>query len=117
VLIGSAALAETVLYFSSPRLEPKTLVVALALAASGSLLLVGLWTEVASGVFAFTMAIIAASWVGRPAANAIHAPLVAAYSILIAIAIAMLGPGSLSLDYWFFGPREIIIPPANRQSE
>ena len=38
----------------------------------------------------------------------------ATYATTIGIAVALLGPGAISLDYRLFGPREIMIPPARR---
>jgi uncharacterized membrane protein YphA (DoxX/SURF4 family) len=32
----------------------------------------------------------------------------------VALALAMLGPGALSIDAWLFGRREIVIPDAPR---
>jgi uncharacterized membrane protein YphA (DoxX/SURF4 family) len=35
-------------------------------------------------------------------------------TICVALAIALLGPGALSLDAYFFGPRKIVIPSGAR---
>ena len=35
-------------------------------------------------------------------------------TICMALAIALLGPGAISLDAYFFGPRKIVIPPVAR---
>ena len=35
-------------------------------------------------------------------------------TICMALAIALLGPGAISLDAYFFGPRKIVIPPLAR---
>ena len=115
-VIGVTALAECGSYFSSIGVEPQSLVVGLLLAVSGSLLLIGLWTRIASAVFASLMLVTSFSSVGRPVLNPIHSPLAATYATTIAIAVALLGPGAISLDYRLFGPREIMIPPARRPS-
>jgi uncharacterized membrane protein YphA (DoxX/SURF4 family) len=115
-IIGITALVESVLYFSGPGPEPQSVVVGLVLAVSGSLLLIGLWTLLASVVFASIMVVTSVFWVGRPVENAINSPLVALFAITIAIAVALLGPGSMSLDCRLFGPREIIIPATDRRS-
>jgi uncharacterized membrane protein YphA (DoxX/SURF4 family) len=114
--MGITALAECGLYFSSARIEPRGAVAGLLLAASGSLLLIGLWTQIASAVFGFVMLATSISWAGRPAVNPIESPLAALFAITIAISIVLLGPGSVSLDSRLFGPREIIIPAANHRS-
>jgi hypothetical protein len=35
-------------------------------------------------------------------------------TIGVALAIALLGPGAISLDAYFFGRRKIVIPPVAR---
>jgi uncharacterized membrane protein YphA (DoxX/SURF4 family) len=118
-VIGVTALVESAQYFSGFGLEPKGLLVGLVLVVSGILLLIGLRTAPASVVFAsFKLATLVSwigiSWVGR--ARAADSPSAALYAIAIAIAVALLGPGSVSLDARLYGPREIIIPAAKRRS-
>jgi uncharacterized membrane protein YphA (DoxX/SURF4 family) len=69
--------------------------------ANGTLLLIGLMTPIASaliGLGALDIAFSQSRW--TPLAGVIHA-----------IAIALLGPGAMSIDARLFGRREIIIPP------
>jgi uncharacterized membrane protein YphA (DoxX/SURF4 family) len=118
-VIGVTALVESALYFSGFGLEPKGLLVGLVLVVSGTLLLIGLRTAAASVVFASVklaslVSWIGVSWVGR--ARVADSASTALYAIAIAIAVALLGPGSVSLDARLHGPREIIIPGANRRS-
>jgi uncharacterized membrane protein YphA (DoxX/SURF4 family) len=115
VVIGVTALEESALYFSGFGLEPKGLLVGLVLVVSGTLLLIGLQTAPASVVFAsVNLASLVSSWVGS--ARAADSPLAALYAIAIAVAVALMGPGSVSLDCRLHGPREISIPAANRRS-
>jgi uncharacterized membrane protein YphA (DoxX/SURF4 family) len=81
----------------------------LALAGSGTLLLAGFFTPIAGAVMAFTTVVAGASL--PPArANFIGQPLSMVFVAIIAIAVALLGPGAFSLDRHLFGCREIIIP-------
>jgi uncharacterized membrane protein YphA (DoxX/SURF4 family) len=68
----------------------------------------------AAGVSLSTLAVAAtsaASVGANPAAHWHAAALVAAD----ALALAMLGPGALSIDAWLFGRREIVIPDVPRR--
>jgi uncharacterized membrane protein YphA (DoxX/SURF4 family) len=115
-VIGANALAESVFYFSGSGLDLKGLVAGLLLVVSGSLLLIGFWTTPASVVFLSIKVAILISKASRPVSDAIDSPWVALYAVTIAIAVALVGPGSISLDCRHFGPREIIIPPTQRES-
>jgi len=108
-------LAESGSYFFGPGLEPKRIVVGVVLAASGSMVTMGLWTPIASVVLAAVMLVNSFSRAGRPVANPNALP-VALYVIAIAIAVALLGPGAHSLDCRRVGPREVIIPKPTRRS-
>ena len=83
-------------------------------AACGVLLSIGFLTPVAGGLVALATICIAFSWVPPPTANLFSAPLPDILVIIVATAVALLGPGSLSLDCRLFGRREIIIPHAPR---
>jgi uncharacterized membrane protein YphA (DoxX/SURF4 family) len=85
-------------------------VVGLALAGSGVLLLVGLMTPLASTVVALATLALGVSWLHPAGADLLHGPLSAALLVIVATAVALLGPGSFSLDCRLFGRREIIIP-------
>jgi uncharacterized membrane protein YphA (DoxX/SURF4 family) len=114
-VIGITALVQSGSYFFRAGLEPKSILIGALLAASGSMLTIGLWTQVASVVLAFVALAHAVSWAGHPVVNLDTAP-AAFYVIAIAIAVALLGPGALSLDCRLFGPREIVIPTPARRS-
>ena len=74
--------------------------------ASGAFVLIGFLTPFAAalvGLGALNFAWSEAKW--PPAAG-----------VLIAAAVALLGPGSFSIDARLFGRREIIIPPVTPRS-
>jgi uncharacterized membrane protein YphA (DoxX/SURF4 family) len=81
---------------------------------SGVLLLIGFLTPAASALMALAVMGIALSWFPPPAPRLFDAPLPAVLVVVIAVAVALLGPGALSLDCRLFGRREIIIPQAVR---
>jgi uncharacterized membrane protein YphA (DoxX/SURF4 family) len=73
---------------------------------SGAFLLLGLFTPFAAGIVgmgAVGIAFFQAKWTLWPA-------------VLLAAAIALLGPGAFSIDARLFGRREIVIPPVTRRS-
>jgi uncharacterized membrane protein YphA (DoxX/SURF4 family) len=83
-------------------------------AVSGVLFLIGLLTPAASALMTLAVIGIAFSWFPAPAPNLFNTPLPAVLVVIIAIAVALLGPGALSVDCRLFGRREIIIPQASR---
>lgn len=89
--------------------------IGLALGASGTVLLIGLLTRLASTIVALITIAIAVSWLPPAARNLFDAPLAVVFVVSVAVALGMLGPGAVSLDCRLFGRREIIIP-APRQS-
>jgi uncharacterized membrane protein YphA (DoxX/SURF4 family) len=84
------------------------------LAAGGIALLIGLITPVAGGLVALATLGIAASWLPTPNPNLFSSPLPAVMVTVVGTAVAILGPGALSVDCRLFGRREIIIPHVQR---
>ena len=74
---------------------------------AGLLLILGLLTPVAS-------TLVGGSYIGLafapPTALSHPSPTALTFMLVIAIAIALLGPGAFSFDSRLFGRREIIIP-------
>jgi uncharacterized membrane protein YphA (DoxX/SURF4 family) len=112
---GATSLAQGVLYFSAlslPGLDRWFF--GLTLTAGGAALLIGFLTPVASLLAALSFLGIGLSWVPTPLWGLYDGRIVAVGVIVVAAAIALLGPGAFSLDGHLFGRREIVIPPSSR---
>jgi uncharacterized membrane protein YphA (DoxX/SURF4 family) len=83
----------------------------------GLSLAVGFLTPAAAALLALSTAGIALSWLPAPTPNLVAAPLSAVLLVTIDIAVALLGPGSFSVDSRLFGRREIIIPDVPHPSQ
>jgi uncharacterized membrane protein YphA (DoxX/SURF4 family) len=81
---------------------------------SGISVLLGFITPFASGLIALTTMGTALSWFPAPSPNLFNSPLTAVLVVIIGVAVAVLGPGAISIDCRLFGRREIIIPQASR---
>jgi uncharacterized membrane protein YphA (DoxX/SURF4 family) len=81
------------------------------LAASGTALIVGFITVVASILLGLCVVGIAFSWIPAPPLGALGAPLLGLLIGIVALGLALMGPGAFSVDGYLFGRREIVIPP------
>jgi uncharacterized membrane protein YphA (DoxX/SURF4 family) len=79
-------------------------------ALCGGLLLIGLLTPMAAALAALVTAAVSLAWLPSATANAFAPGLAPLLVVLVAMALAFLGPGAFSLDAVFFGRREIVIP-------
>jgi uncharacterized membrane protein YphA (DoxX/SURF4 family) len=79
-------------------------------ALTGVLLLVGLMTPLAGVLAALGSLGAAVSWLPSPAVNTLGVGVAGVLPIVVATAIALLGPGAISVDAALFGRREIMIP-------
>ena len=77
---------------------------------TGALILIGLTTPLAGALAALVSAASAASWLPSPTPNALGAGVSGGLLIVVTAAIALLGPGAISIDAALFGRREITIP-------
>ncbi len=84
-------------------------------AVCGVLVLIGLLTAVAAFLAALGTAAVSLSWLPSATANAFEPGLTPLLVVLVATAIAFLGPGAFSLDAALFGRREIVIPQARSE--
>jgi uncharacterized membrane protein YphA (DoxX/SURF4 family) len=76
----------------------------------GVLLLIGLVTPLAGTLAALGSAGILLSWLPSPTPNLSGAGMAGVLPVVVAAAIALLGPGAISVDAALFGRREITIP-------
>jgi uncharacterized membrane protein YphA (DoxX/SURF4 family) len=84
----------------------------LALAA-GAALLIGILTPVAAALAALAGSMVALSRLPPAIPNVLGGTPAVILVALMAVAVALLGPGAYSLDARLFGRREIVIPPAS----
>jgi len=76
----------------------------------GALLLIGLMTPLAGMLAALASAGIVFSWLPSPTPHTLGVGLAGFLPVVVAVAIALLGPGAISIDAALFGRREITIP-------
>jgi uncharacterized membrane protein YphA (DoxX/SURF4 family) len=86
-------------------------VVASILVASGAALIIGFVTIIASILLGLCVLAIALSWIPSPPLGSLGTPVIAVLVAVVAIGIALIGPGAFSVDGYLFGRREIVIPP------
>ena len=108
--LGAAVIVKSIGYLSDYRDTPALiLVVAITAALCGILLLPGLMTPVVALFVFFASIGAAASMISAAKYNLLPTTFCAIYTSVTAIAVALLGPGSFSLDALRFGQREIVI--------
>jgi uncharacterized membrane protein YphA (DoxX/SURF4 family) len=78
---------------------------------AGALLVIGLMTPLAGVVGAIGTASAALSWFPWPMPFPGGTAIGSLLRVLVMVAIALLGPGAISVDAALFGRREIAIPP------
>jgi uncharacterized membrane protein YphA (DoxX/SURF4 family) len=115
MMVGMTLAFHGVVYFTSWTSPTfKTFAIGTLSIAGGICLVVGLLTPLAC-----TFAILSSigflnSWLPLPAPDVLSGNLALVNMIVMAIVIAVLGPGAFSLDSRMFGRREIVIPPTVR---
>ena len=114
-LVGLTAIAQGFLYFSrAGRSSVGALLFGVLLAISGVCLLIGFLTPVTSILAGVGCVASNISWLPTPATTLFDGPLVSLEMLVMAVSIALLGPGAFALDARLFGRREIVIPPVPR---
>jgi hypothetical protein len=78
--------------------------------ASGMALIAGFLTPASGAIAGLATVLIAATWTPTLASSLLIDRVAALFVIADATAVALLGPGAHSIDAYFFGRREIIIP-------
>jgi putative oxidoreductase len=102
VLLRVAAAAPVIHAGALTAVSPSPAVVELAMAVVALLLLIGLWTPIAGGLIALTE--LGLAWL-HPAE-----PWIFLHLASMGAALAMLGPGGMSVDALLFGRKHIQIP-------
>jgi uncharacterized membrane protein YphA (DoxX/SURF4 family) len=93
--------------------EPALIIAGGALAVvSGAALVIGFLTPIGALVIALMGSGRALSWIPAPDPYLIGTHAGAWFVTIVAVGVALLGPGAFSLDSHLFGRREIIIPPS-----
>ena len=108
--MGLSVIAEGVAYVQSPNRSLAVLGSAFLAFISGGFLLAGLMTPLVAVIVAIEGIVVALSWVPSPTQDLFDNNLAIINLIVLAVTIALLGPGAFSLDAHMFGRREITIP-------
>lgn len=114
VIVGVTAIVQGVLYVSRGGSVTATAVFSLMLLAiTGVCLLIGFLTPIVSVLAGVACIASTISLLPAPTGNLFDGPLVSLEMMVMAVAVALLGPGAFSLDARLFGRREIVIPPVS----
>ena len=118
VAVGSTVAIQAGIYFAD-RNNPASWAWSIGLAglSSGISLLAGFLTPVAGTLAGVVVIGIASSWLPPASPNLFDSTLAAVLTVVVAVAVVLLGPGALSLDARLFGHREIIIPHVSRSAK
>ena len=87
---------------------------AVVLLPFGLCVLAGFITPISSLLVALGILAGSTSWFASPATKSLDCNAASFEAVVISLALAMMGPGSFSIDARLFGRREILIPPRSR---
>jgi uncharacterized membrane protein YphA (DoxX/SURF4 family) len=112
VIVGVTAIVQGVLYMSrGGSVTAAAVFSAMLLAITGVCLLIGFLTPIVSVLAGVACIASTMSLLPAPAGNLFDGALVSLEMTVMAVSVALLGPGAFSLDARLFGRREIVIPP------
>ena len=112
IAIGARLVIEASSFMLHPQgLKPGIWLLSLFALGIGSSFMLGFLTQLVAGVSVLAGA---AAFLLHPAWVPSFLNLHGLETIGVALAIALMGPGALSLDAYFFGRRKILIPPVAR---
>ena len=115
-IVGVAAIVQGFLYLSrGGKSSTGGLLLGVVLAISGVCLIIGFLTPIASILAGAGCVASEISWLPAPVTTLFDGTLVSLEMIVMAVSIALLGPGAFALDARLFGRREIVIPPVPRE--
>ena len=116
LLVGISVSGQGIFYLAqSPTWA--SFVGAVLLIPCGLCVLIGFATPVASLVVSFGVLAISMSWLALPTGSLLDGKPALFELIVISLSIALMGPGSFSVDARLFGRREIVIPPSSRPKQ
>ncbi len=110
IVVGGAVSTQGAVYLTHLT-EPAALtwIAGVLAVLSGLALVAGFLTPASGGVAGLTTLFIVATWT-PPNASVLIDRVAAVILVVDAVALALLGPGAVSLDARLFGRREIVIP-------
>jgi len=117
VLIGLTALFQGWAGLESDHaLASLSSILGLLTVSCGLLLLAGFLTPVLCTIFSIDVLATAVGFLPAPPENLYGRTVPALYVVVVATAVALLGPGAISLDARLFGIREIVVPRKHEDS-
>lgn len=113
VVVGAMACSQGLICLSSDGNRIGDLATCAVVTGCGACLLIGFLTPAVSILITIATLAKVFSLIPMAGANQLNGKVASFELIVMAVAIALLGPGEFSLDARMFGRHEIVIPPAS----